>query len=399
MRRGRDGLAHPLYAETRGGVERTAAIMDRLSPYFERFGRAAKVDPLTLAAVVMVESGGRADLTEEPDSSAGRAGLAGLTPGAARDAGLRVDAKTSDELTRRIDQLTTKQSKIKRKSEAAELDPALIEMRAKRRRVDERFDVVKAIEAAAQLLAEGDEDRAVEAYRKADAEFPFVVAAARQILVLYRDDPAGLYKLATLHGTKPGAEDVLRPPADPPSYVDHEGIEKAIESGELVPLPDDPARTGFRLGDDRDSRRVFASELHRALRPGALATLVYVAGSARQQADEALTLELAGAVRPETGKQRLEAAARSAGDGVAGPGAPLSSKYLRPPASTGYSFELLRNLPDDDQAAVDAVLARLRVLNVVEVVRDGDVDRVTVGPRAGELLDAVREHRRYPRSP
>jgi hypothetical protein len=121
---------------------------------------------------------------------------------------------------------------------------------------------------------------------------------------------------------------------------------------------------------------------------------MYVAGKAREAAGADLTLELAGAVRPETGKQRLEAAARGVGEGVVGPGPALSSKYARPPASTGYSFELRRNLDLRAQIAVDRVLARLRALDVVEVVRDGDVDRVTTGPRAGELLDAVRRGRR-----
>jgi hypothetical protein len=430
MRRGRDGLGHPLYAETRGGVERTASVMDRLSPYFERFGRAAGVDPLTLAAVVMVESGGRADLTEEPDSSVGRAGLAGLNAGEAQAAGLRVNEKKSDDLTRRIDRVTTRQTKIEKKSEAAKLDPELIAMRAKRRKVDERFDVRRAIEAAASILRQGQkalgrEDLAVAAYAAGPEEiarfvkragggrvtypelflggpaegsengdFPFLVAAARQILVLYAKDPSALYDLATRHGTKPGAEDVLRPPGRPPSYPDHEAIQRALDAGELVALPDDPGRTGFELGSDPDSRRVFATELHRLLRPGALAVLMYVAGSARDTAGGDLTLELAGAVRPETGKQRLEAAARGAGEGVVGPGPALSSKYVRPPASTGYSFELRRNLDGEEQAPVDAVLARLRALDVIEVVHDGDIDRVTVGPRAGELLDFVRRGRR-----
>ena len=149
LRRGRDGLAHPLYAETRGGVERTAAIMDRLSPYFERFGRAAKVDPLTLAAVVMVESGGRADLTEEPDSSAGRAGLAGLTPGppGTRDSGSTQGRATSSPGGSTVSPPGSRRSR--RSPRPRELDPPLIAMRAKRRKLDERFDVMRAIEAAA----------------------------------------------------------------------------------------------------------------------------------------------------------------------------------------------------------------------------------------------------------
>ena len=240
------------------------------------------------------------------------------------------------------------------------------------------------------------------AYREDEADFPFLVAAARQILVLYRDDPARLYELATLHGTKPGAEDVLRPPGDPDSVrQDHEEIEAGASSrASWCALPDDPERTGFRLGDDRDSRRVFASELHRGLRPGALAALMYIAGSARREAGDDLTLELAGAVRPETGKQRLEAAARSVGDGVAGPGAPLSSKYLRPPASTGYSFELLRNLSRRrpgrgrrrPRPAARAERGRGRPRRRCRPGHRGPARRRAAGRRAAS-------GRRYPRSP
>ncbi|MEA2347980.1 MAG: hypothetical protein QOG62_1767 [Thermoleophilaceae bacterium] len=423
--RGRDGLAHPLYSLTRGGVERTASVMDRLTPFFERAGGRAGVDPGTLAAVVFVESGGRADLTEQPDSAKGRAGAAGLTPDVARrDLGLHVDLGQSSVLTKRIAKLTTLQGKAKDKAAAAKFDPELIELRARRRKVDERFEVTKAIDAGAQLLRKGQdalgrEDLAVAAYRlgipavkhlaagygkKATypqiyfesrpggnlSTYPFLVEAGRQVLDLYQSDPAELYRLATLHGTKAGAEDVLRPPGSPPSYESHNAIADAYDHGELVALPDDPARLGFEISSDPDAKRVFGNELHRGLRPAALATLIYIAGATRNLAGHDVTLELAGAVKPENQKQMQASAIGSVGSAVANAAFVLPRKYVRPPESTGYSFELARGLPAKDQRSLDAVLERLQALDVIDVVRDGAADRVTVGDRAAPLLQEVR---------
>ena len=438
--RARDGLAHPLWAGSRGGVERSSAVIARLEPFFRRAARAAGVDPSTLAALVYVKSGGRADLTVDPESAEGPAGLAGLSPEVALEAGLQLDLKRSNELTAGIARLTAKQAKAKKKSDAAKFDPVLVEMRAERRKADERFEITKALPAAARYLhqaekALGREDLALLAYRigldevrrllsrygtkrmeipytrlyfdtdpthnpdafeilsKAgtDADFPFVVEGARQILDFYDTRPDHLYALANLHGAKPGAEDVLWPPASTETFPSHNALADAYGSGRLVALPDDPGRLGFEQSPE--AGRVFRNELHRGLRPAALATLIYVAGLAREYSgNDLLTLQLAGAVKPETGKQRLDAAGRNVATGSLAIGSAFGvpTTYERPPNSTGYSFKLKRSLGGDDQAAVDTALARLRALNVIEVVRDGKVDRVTVGPRGAAILAAMR---------
>ena len=218
-----------------------------------------------------------------------------------------------------------------------------------------------------------------------------MVDAARQILDLYDTGPDRLHALANLHGAKPGAEDVLWPPASTETFPSHNALSDAYGDGRLVALPDDPARFGFERSPE--AGRVFRNELHRGLRPAALATLIYLAGLAREYSgNDSLTLELAGAVKPETEKQRLDAAGRNVATGALAIGAAFGTptSYERPPDSTGYSFELQRGLEGDDQAAVDAALARLRALNVIEVVRDGQVDRVTVGPRGAAILAAMR---------
>lgn len=438
--RARDGLGHPLWAGSRGGVERSSTVLARLEPFFQRAARAEGVDPSTLAAMVYVKSGGRADLTVDPKSAKGPAGLTGLSPEAASMAGLRVNLKQSSELTASIARLTAKQAKAETKSDAAKFEPELVAMRAERRKVDERFEITKALPAAAHYLhqakrALGREDLALLAYRigiddvrrllarygakgedlpytrlyfdtdptrnpdafeilsraGTDAAFPFVVEAARQILDLYDTDPARLNALANLHGAKPGAEDVLWPPASTETFPSHNVLSDAYGDGRLVALPDDPARYGFARSPEAD--RVFRNELHRGLRPSALATLIYLGGLAREYSgNDSLTLELAGAVKPETEQQRLEVAGRNIATGALAIGSAFGvpTTYERPPDSTGYSFKLRRELQRSDQAAVDLALARLRALNVVEVVRDGQVDRVTVGPRGAAILAAMR---------
>jgi hypothetical protein len=447
---GRDGLGHRLWSRTRGGVERTAALMDRLEPFITRSARRFDVSKQTLAALVFVESGGRADLTVEPQSSAGRAGLGGLKPDIARELGLAVDLAASSELTARIAEQVGHQAEAESKAEAALFAPGLIRMRERRRRVDERFDVVASLDATAERLRDGldafgREDLAVAAYRigvpglwrllRREAgggrprpgvvarreltyprlyldggparetatdrrlarlgpevsQFPFTVEAARQILALWSDEPARLYRLASLHGVKPAADDVLWPPGSTPTYASHNALDAGFADGSLVRLPADPARAGFELAPG--SERVFDNELHRGLRPEALAALMYIAGAARSLArDDDLTLQLAGAVRPETLKRRLAAAGRNVGGATWGAAAiVLPREYERTPASTGYSFDLARGLPARHTRALDSVLARLQALDVVAVHRGRDADTVTVSPRAREILEQVLE--------
>src|SRR3954463_16414438 len=150
------GLSHVLYAKSPGGVQATAQRVARLRPMIEAVARRAHQDPDTLEAIVFLESAGRPDATASDDLQS----AAGLTQILAQTAtgllGLKVDVAKSEQLTRRIarSQSFTRIARLK----------------AQRRRVDERFDPRKALEATTRYLAfakghlSGRDDLAVESY-------------------------------------------------------------------------------------------------------------------------------------------------------------------------------------------------------------------------------------------
>jgi hypothetical protein len=73
------------------------------------------------------------------------------------------------------------------------------------------------------------------------------VLAAEQIMRLFRQDRGQLDLLATLHREKASAEDVLHPENETKVF-DHPGsLSDATATGVIVPLPNDPARYGFRV--------------------------------------------------------------------------------------------------------------------------------------------------------
>ena len=69
------GLAHPLYAQSPGGVLATARRVDRYRPVVESIARASGLDPDTIEAMVFLESAGRPDAVADPKLE----GAVGLT--------------------------------------------------------------------------------------------------------------------------------------------------------------------------------------------------------------------------------------------------------------------------------------------------------------------------------
>ena len=69
------GLAHPLYAQSPGGVLATARRVDRYRPVVESIARASGLDPDTIEAMVFLESAGRPDAAADPKLE----GAVGLT--------------------------------------------------------------------------------------------------------------------------------------------------------------------------------------------------------------------------------------------------------------------------------------------------------------------------------
>src|SRR6478609_4275858 len=227
------GLSHVLFAKSPGGVVASARRTAHWRPIVDRVARAHELDADTLEAIIMLESAGRPDARASDDLRS----AVGLT---------QILAETGQNLLgRRV-----------RQREAV------------RRRVDERFDPAKAIEATARYLdfakgklgrddlavvsyhmGVGNLQQALMAYGKGvvpyaqlyfdssplhhaaawrklaslgddSSTYLWRVLAAREIMRMYRDDPAALRRQERLQTDKASAEDVLHPPGSTDVFAD-----------------------------------------------------------------------------------------------------------------------------------------------------------------------------------
>jgi hypothetical protein len=388
------GLSHVLYAKSPGGVLVTAQRVQKLRPTIEDVARRAHQDPDTLEAIVFLESAGRPDVTASDDLTS----AVGLTQILAQTAtgllGLKVDVAASKRITARIAR-STSFTRIAR-------------LKAQRRRVDERFDPRKALEATTRYLefaqgqlggrddlaiesyhmGVGNLQRALKAYGSSDVPYAQLffdstpvrhaaawrvlaslgddsstylwrIGAAKAIMSLYRKDPRKLAAQALLQGS-PSGERVLRPAATTPSFAD----DGALKTDALAVLD------GAAL---RPSRALAALPApRRALRPQALQLLRYLALGVREVSKTAPVV-VTSATRSVKAEERDT---RGAFDAEAPPST----------HTTGYAFDLSRAYRSPAQAqALQFWLDRLTALDVIAWVREPDVIHVTVGPRAGEL--------------
>ena len=410
------GLAQPLYARSPGGAVATAKRVARYRPVVEDVADASDFDPDVVEAIVFLESAGRPDAraSDDPKGAVGLTQILAETGANLLD--LKVDSRAGARLTRRI-------ARAGRRGDAR----AVERLRVQRRRVDERYDPVKALQATGRYLdfarekLGGRDDMAIASYHMgvgnlqrvlaafgADDDTPYTevffdssplrnartwrilaalgddsstylwrVRAAQEIMRLHRDDPRALATRAKRHTAKNSAEEVLRPPASTEVYDEPEAIGAARESGELQSLPPQAlSRSGIRI--DRRmgelARRVDAKpSLYRALRPEAGALLVYLSRGTRAIA-KAEPLILTSTVRDE-GYQRM-----------------LTRRNIEATRSyslhtTGYAFDVLRRYRSRAHAlAFQFMLDRLQALNVIAWVREPAAIHVTVGPEAEKLL-------------
>jgi soluble lytic murein transglycosylase-like protein len=412
-RRAASGLAHVLYAKSPGGAIATAERVSRYRDLIE--DAAGDHDPDVIEAMVFLESAGR------PDAMAGGTeGAVGLTQILAETGAnlldMRVDVAASKELTKRM-------VRAARRGQGARLE----QLRAQRRRVDERYDPPKALAATVRYLdfAKGElddrDDMAVASYHMgvgnlegvleafdADDDTPYAevffdsgpqrhpeawerlarlgddsstylwrVRAAQEIMRLYREDGDELARRAELHGNKNSAEEVLHPPDDTAVYTEPEGIETAVEEGELLALPAERLREAGirvdrRMGELAERQDVDAS-LYRALRPEALALLIYV-GRSVQAIAKTEPLVLTSTVR-DAGYQNLLTRRNSE----------ATRAYSL--HTTGWAFDVERKYASREQAlAFQFLLDRLQALNLIAWVREPAAIHVTVSGDAKELL-------------
>jgi len=400
------GLAHVLYVKSPGGVLATARRVARLRPLVDAAARHAGEDADTLEAIVFLESGGRTDARASDDLHAA-AGLTQILAQTATDLlGLRVDVTASQRLTARIARATS--------------PGRIAALRAKRRRVDERFDARKALAATTRYLAFARgrlhrDDLAVESYHMGvgnlqralaaygDGTVPYAqlffdstplrharawrilaalgddsstylwrVRAAQDIMKLYRDDRPALDRRIVAQSW-PSAERVLRPPSQTPRFA----TDAALRTPRLV-LLDGAVLRGAR---GRLVARLAAPLAHapageRALRPDAAALLRYLSAGV---ADVARTAPLV-----VTSAARSIATERDEGRG----GATVETAPSQ--HTTGYAFDVSRAYRNGAQAqAFQFWLDRLQALDVIAWARLPDAIHITVGPRARELVAAV----------
>jgi hypothetical protein len=117
-------------------------------------------------------------------------------------------------------------------------------------------------------------------------------------------------------------------------------------------------------------------ELYRALRPEALATLIYMASRVREINDGKGDLNLTSTVRDRQYQDALL--------GVNDQATPAYSLH-----TTGWSFDIERKYSGDRQAeAFQFMLDRLRALDVIDYAYEPDAIHVTVSNEAKPLLDS-----------
>lgn len=202
------------------------------------------------------------------------------------------------------------------------------------------------------------------------------VNAAKRIMEMYRTDPEGLTKLAKLQTAKATQEEVFHPEGQTEVFIDSVAIQDARDGGALVPIP--PVHEyGYRIEKDLGELAPnfgVKPALYRALRPEALATLIYMSEKVREINDGKGTLSVSSAVRDQAYQDQLV--------GVNSEATPNYSLH-----TTGYAFDIPRDYSSDSQAtAFQFVLDRLRALNVIDYAVEPSAIHVAVSDEAAALL-------------
>jgi len=204
------------------------------------------------------------------------------------------------------------------------------------------------------------------------------VLAAERIMDLYRNDRSELERLAELQGKKATQEEVFHPETDTEVFATPDDVQAGLDDGTLVELPDgvsygyaiDPGMGELapKLGVD--------PSLYRALRPEALATLIYMTSRVREINGGKGELNVTSTVRDREYQKRLVGINDQATDAYS----------LH---TTGWSFDIERRYASDRQAeAFQFMLDRLRALDVIDYAYEPDAIHVTVSNEAKPLLDS-----------
>ncbi len=420
------GTSHVLYAKSPGGVvlaaERTAEWRDEI----EEATAGSAVDPSTLEAMVFLESAGRPTVMADgtPRSATG---LAQIIPSTATDLlGMRVDLERSVALSRQIARAAERGK--------PELAIKLVRERAE---IDERFDPRRALAGAVRYLqiagqrfgsaqlavvsyhmGIGNLEGVIEAYSGEDVgaggaaalvddlglDYPRLffdsspqshpeswkllsgfgddsslyywrIRASEDVMRRWRDDPDALDERGDLITQKATLEELYHPEEDTDSFDAPDDVLDARADGDLVAIPADPS-LGFRvtpqageLADDLGAD----PELYRALRPEALAALIYLATKVKSISGERQPLQLTSATRD-----------REYQDLLTGVNPEATQEYSL--HTTGWSFDIRRRYASDRQAsAFQFELDRLRAQAILDYAVEPAAIHVTVSELGRQL--------------
>ncbi|MDT7582229.1 MAG: hypothetical protein QOK35_3516 [Pseudonocardiales bacterium] len=412
------GNAHVLYAKSPGGVRASAARTARYRPLVEAAAKAAKLDPDMLEAIVLLESAGRPDAIADPRLD----GAVGLTQILAETGSSLLGMHVDPAGARRIGRSLARAQ--------ARGDGALVaRLKARRRSVDERFDPPKALAATARYLTLahaalqrddlavvsyhmgiGNLQTALRAYGSDDVSYARLyfdstptrhpqawqalaklgddsstylwrVLAARDIMRLYRSDPAQLDAISALQNDKNSAEEVLHPESATEAFARPDALRAAYDAGRIVPLPrallaGHGIRVDVQMGE-LAGRLKRSRATYRGLRPEALALLV-VLGAGTKELSGQEPLVVTSTVRD----QRYQDLLLAAGNGEATRNFSLHT--------TGWAFDILRSYRSRAQAlAFEFLLGRLQSEDLIAWVREPAAIHVTVSAQAKSLLGVL----------
>jgi Transglycosylase SLT domain len=412
------GNAHVLYAKSPGGAHASAARTAHYRPLIVAAARAAGIDPDTLEAIVLLESAGRPDATADPQLQ-GAVGLTQILAETGRDLlGMKVDPRAALRIGRSL------------RRASAKGDRALVaRLQARRRRVDERFDPAKSLAATARYLviarkALHRDDLAVESYHMGignlqtalrlygdddisyarlyfdstplkhaaaydklaslgddSATYLWRIAAAKEIMRLYRSDPGQLDRISALQNDKNSAEEVLHPGDRTQRFATPGQLRAGYADRAIVVLPhaaklaDDGLRIDVGMGELAPRLHEHRA-LYRGLRAPALALLEYLGAGVKAISRQA-PLVVTSTVRDQRYQDLLLAS-----DPEATPNYSLHT--------TGWAFDILRSYRTHAQAlAFEFLLDRLQSENLIAWVREPEAIHVTVSADAKRLVGFV----------
>jgi hypothetical protein len=413
VRRAASGTAHLLYVRSPGGAIATAARVARWRPQVEAAAKQAGVAPDLLEGLVFLESAGREDAMA--GDTEGAVGLTQILAETGQNLlGMHVDVTRSARLTRRI-------GRALRRADLGKVES----LRRKRRAVDERYDPAKALAGTARYLtiarqelgredlafvsyhmgignlqdvlraygedqpsyarvyfdstpdSHGDVQRKLASFGDDSSTYLWKIHAAREIMRLSREDPAGLARMQTLQTAKNSAEEVLHPADKTPRFDTPQALKAAWDDGAIRAFPHQPDLTGLardaRMGEL--AQRVDAPPpLYRGLRPEALAMALYIGAQTREYAGGDGPLIVTSTVRDAAYQQALMSRNREA----------TRNFSLH---TTGWAFDVARTYKSKRQAlAFQFVLDRLQVLDAIAWVREPGAIHITVSSDAKSLL-------------